>query len=104
MSKKRGLSADEKVQKTKEFLLEKREPFTLKELERLLPKAKGVVFQSVKECLAVLQVPLTLWCDWRLECFTLADSGQIFFFHAWAALGIVFLSYCCCLTDNFLHE
>eukprot|EP00668_Euglena_longa_P011601 GGOE01014009.1.p1 GENE.GGOE01014009.1~~GGOE01014009.1.p1 ORF type:complete len:206 (-),score=78.21 GGOE01014009.1:223-840(-) len=54
MSKKKGLSMDEKYEKAKEFLLQRKEPFTLKELEKLLPKAKGIVWQSVKQIVDTL--------------------------------------------------
>lgn len=52
--KKIGLSIEEKVVKVEEFLSERPEPFTFKELELALPKVKGVVSQSVQECLDVL--------------------------------------------------
>eukprot|EP00667_Euglena_gracilis_P020841 EG_transcript_22650 len=54
MSKRKGLSMDEKYEKAKEFLLQRKEPFTLKELEKLLPKAKGIVWQSVKQIIDTL--------------------------------------------------
>jgi len=54
MSKKKGLSMDEKYVKAKEFFLEKKEPFTLKELEKMLPKSKGIVWQSVKPIIDTL--------------------------------------------------
>mmetsp|Transcript_29743 Transcript_29743/g.53414 ORF Transcript_29743/g.53414 Transcript_29743/m.53414 type:complete len:206 (-) Transcript_29743:619-1236(-) len=54
MSKKKGLSMEEKYDKAKEFLLQKAEPFTMKELEKYLPKAKGIVWQSVKQVVETL--------------------------------------------------
>ena len=36
------------------FTLQQAEPFTLKELEKLLPKAKGIIWQSVKPCIETL--------------------------------------------------
>ena len=49
MSKKRGLSLEEKRQKMLEVFYEKKDFFLLKELEKIGPKEKGVVAQSVKE-------------------------------------------------------
>eukprot|EP00996_Jenningsia_fusiforme_P002531 NODE_3356_length_993_cov_17.047669_g3084_i0.p1 GENE.NODE_3356_length_993_cov_17.047669_g3084_i0~~NODE_3356_length_993_cov_17.047669_g3084_i0.p1 ORF type:complete len:206 (+),score=52.26 NODE_3356_length_993_cov_17.047669_g3084_i0:125-742(+) len=63
MSKKRGLSPEEKIERTKDYLLEKQEPFTLKELERLLPKAKGIIFNSVKQCVETLVADGVVECD-----------------------------------------
>ena len=56
MSNKRrpGLSIEEKTQRVEQYLQERRAPFTLKELEAQLPKAKGVIFQAVLECLETL--------------------------------------------------
>ncbi|TBT99987.1 meiotic nuclear division protein Mnd1 [Hamiltosporidium tvaerminnensis] len=45
---------EEKRQKVLDFFKEKKEFFTLKELEKLLPKAKGVVSQKVKEIIQSL--------------------------------------------------
>ncbi|GAB6030188.1 Meiotic nuclear division protein 1 [Chamberlinius hualienensis] len=49
MSKKRGLSLDEKRQKMIEIFYEKKDFFSLKELEKIGPKEKGIVSQSVKD-------------------------------------------------------
>jgi len=49
MSKKRGMSADEKAQSLQELYLEEVSVFNLKELEKLAPKKKGIVQQSVKD-------------------------------------------------------
>lgn len=49
MSKKRGLSAEEKRTRMMEIFFEKKEFFQLKELERLGPKEKGITSMSVKE-------------------------------------------------------
>ncbi|PLW06218.1 hypothetical protein PCANC_26266 [Puccinia coronata f. sp. avenae] len=46
---KRGLSAEEKQKRTLEFFHENDSFFTLKDLTKLIPKAKGVVAQSVEE-------------------------------------------------------
>jgi len=48
------LQADEKVKRLHDLLLEKKSFFSLKELEKLAPKEKGIVPQSVKEALEVL--------------------------------------------------
>jgi len=52
--KKKGLSTDEKVAKIEEFFVEHPEPFTMKELLALIPKAKGVIPQSIEECVELL--------------------------------------------------
>ena len=54
MSRKKGMSIEEKVLKVEEFFAERQEPFTMKELEAALPKAKGVIWQSVQECVTQL--------------------------------------------------
>lgn len=53
-AKKKGLSIEEKVIKVEEWLTENPHPFTLKEMMTLIPKAKGVIPQSIEECLEVL--------------------------------------------------
>jgi hypothetical protein len=52
--RKAGLSVEEKINRTESFLQESRLPFTLKELESILYKTKGIVPQSVLECLETL--------------------------------------------------
>ncbi len=54
MSKKRGLSADEKRSRMLDLFYEKKDFFLLKELERMAPKEKGIVSQSVKDVLQSL--------------------------------------------------
>ncbi|VDD75452.1 unnamed protein product [Mesocestoides corti] len=54
MSKKRGLSLEEKREKMTEFFHEKKDFFTLKELERLCPKEKGIPSMTVKDVLMSL--------------------------------------------------
>jgi len=49
MSKKRGLSLEEKRQKMLEIFFEKKTFFQLKELEKIAPKEKGITPMSVKE-------------------------------------------------------
>lgn len=48
MSKKKALSADEKRTKMLEIFHETQDVFQLKDLEKIAPKEKGVVQQSVK--------------------------------------------------------
>ena len=54
MSKKRGLSLEEKRQRLLDIFYEKRDFFLLKELEKIGPKEKGIVSQSVKDVLQSL--------------------------------------------------
>ncbi|CCW66030.1 unnamed protein product [Phytomonas sp. Hart1] len=54
MSKKKGLSAEEKVEKIARWFDAHAEPYTLKELQSLIPKATGVIYQSIDECVEVL--------------------------------------------------
>nr|XP_013189712.1 unnamed protein product [Amyelois transitella] len=49
MSKKRGLSADEKKTRMLEIFHQSKDFFQLKELEKIAPKEKGITVQSVKE-------------------------------------------------------
>ncbi|BDA42760.1 Meiotic nuclear division protein 1 homolog [Coccomyxa sp. Obi] len=53
MSKKRGLSIDEKKLKVLEIFHESKDVFVLKDLEKLAPK-RGVIAQSVKEVVQAL--------------------------------------------------
>ncbi|VDK39065.1 unnamed protein product [Taenia asiatica] len=54
MSKRRGLSGDEKRERMMELFYEKNEFFTLKELERLSHKEKGIPSMTVKDVLMSL--------------------------------------------------
>ncbi|KAJ2940442.1 hypothetical protein O0L34_g124 [Tuta absoluta] len=49
MSKKRGMSAEEKRTKMLEIFHQSKDFFQLKELEKIAPKEKGITMQSVKE-------------------------------------------------------
>lgn len=49
MSKKKGVSAEEKRTRMLDIFYEKKEVFQLKELEKIAPKEKGIVVQSVKD-------------------------------------------------------
>ncbi|XP_031827621.1 meiotic nuclear division protein 1 homolog [Nomia melanderi] len=54
MSKRKGVSLDEKRARMLQIFYEKKEFFTLKELEKIAPKEKGIVVQSVKDILQAL--------------------------------------------------
>lgn len=54
MSKRKGVSLDEKRTRMLQIFYEKREFFTLKELETIAPKEKGIVVQSVKDIVQAL--------------------------------------------------
>ncbi|KOC65436.1 Meiotic nuclear division protein 1 like protein [Habropoda laboriosa] len=54
MSKRKGVSLDEKRTRMLQLFYERREFFTLKELEKIAPKEKGIVGQSVKDVLQAL--------------------------------------------------
>ncbi|XP_033747912.1 meiotic nuclear division protein 1 homolog isoform X1 [Pecten maximus] len=54
MSKKKGLSVDEKRSRMMDFFFEKKDFFTLKELERMCQKEKGITSMSVKDILTSL--------------------------------------------------
>ncbi|KAI3643648.1 hypothetical protein MP228_009812 [Amoeboaphelidium protococcarum] len=54
MSNRKGLSFDEKRHRLTELFYETKEVYTLKELEKIAPKQKGIVSQSVKEVLESL--------------------------------------------------
>jgi hypothetical protein len=56
---KKGVSKSDKLKRTIEYLYEKREPFMLKDLERDLPKAKGIIAQ-VCGCVFTAPCPLSL--------------------------------------------
>ncbi|XP_014290200.1 meiotic nuclear division protein 1 homolog [Halyomorpha halys] len=54
MSKKKGLSMEEKKQRMLQLFYEKKDFFQLKELEKLAPKEKGIIVQSVKDVVQTL--------------------------------------------------
>jgi Fe2+ or Zn2+ uptake regulation protein len=54
MSKRKGVSHDEKRMRMLQIFYEKKEFFTLKEIEKIAPKEKGIVVQSVKDVLQTL--------------------------------------------------
>ncbi|XP_013794197.1 meiotic nuclear division protein 1 homolog isoform X1 [Limulus polyphemus] len=49
MSKRKGLSIEEKRQRLLQLFYEKKDVFQLKDLEKIAPKEKGIISQSVKE-------------------------------------------------------
>lgn len=51
MSKRKGVSFDEKRMRMLQIFYEKKEFFTLKDLERIAPKEKNIVVQTVKDIL-----------------------------------------------------
>ncbi|PIO56585.1 Mnd1 family protein, partial [Teladorsagia circumcincta] len=61
-SRKKGLSLEEKRAKMLELFYESQEFFQMKELEKIAPKQKGVIAQSVKE------VTQSLVDDGLVEC------------------------------------
>ncbi|XP_043260828.1 meiotic nuclear division protein 1 homolog [Colletes gigas] len=54
MSRRKGVSLDEKRMRMLQIFYEKREFFTLKEVEKIASKEKGIVVQSVKDVLQAL--------------------------------------------------
>lgn len=51
---KKGLSLEEKRQKTMEYFYETKDVFLMKDLEKILPKSKGITSMSVKEVVTSL--------------------------------------------------
>lgn len=49
MSKRKGVSAEEKKTRMLQLFYEKKEFFQLKELEKIAPKEKGIIVNSVKD-------------------------------------------------------
>lgn len=54
MSKRKGVSLDEKRIRMLQIFYERKEFFTLKELEKIAPKEKNIVVQAVKDVLQAL--------------------------------------------------
>ena len=63
MSKKKGLSIEEKIVKVEEYFHQHQVPFTMKELMVVIPKAKGVIYQSVEECVELLVSENRVQCE-----------------------------------------
>eukprot|EP00211_Chloroparvula_japonica_P008676 CAMPEP_0119155620 /NCGR_PEP_ID=MMETSP1310-20130426/51840_1 /TAXON_ID=464262 /ORGANISM="Genus nov. species nov., Strain RCC2339" /LENGTH=169 /DNA_ID=CAMNT_0007148219 /DNA_START=80 /DNA_END=586 /DNA_ORIENTATION=+ len=55
MSKRKGLSMEEKRERMLKFILDSKSLWTVQELEKTLPKKCGIVSQSVKEVLEGLE-------------------------------------------------
>lgn len=54
MSKRKGVSAEEKRTRMLQLFYEKQDFFQLKELEKIAPKEKGIIAQSVKDVIQSL--------------------------------------------------
>lgn len=54
MSKRKGVSAEEKRTRMLQLFYEKKDFFQLKELEKIAPKEKGIIAQSVKDVVQCL--------------------------------------------------
>lgn len=54
MSKRKGLSAEEKKSKMLQIFYQKKDVFQLKELEKIAPKEQGIIVNSVKDVLQSL--------------------------------------------------
>eukprot|EP00741_Cyanophora_paradoxa_P022372 tig00021462_g21599.t1 len=54
MSKRKGLSLEEKREKMLEIFIDSKDVFQLKDIEKIAPKEKGIIVQSVKEVLQSL--------------------------------------------------
>lgn len=71
MSRKKGLSKDEKLIGMQELMMESKDIWTLKELEKECPRKKGITSMSVKEVLQEL-------CDNDLVSFEKIGSGNFY--------------------------
>ncbi|XP_054108841.1 meiotic nuclear division protein 1 homolog isoform X3 [Callithrix jacchus] len=74
MSKKKGLSAEEKRTRMMEIFFETKDVFQLKDLEKIAPKEKGITSMSVKE---VLQ---SLVDDSMVDCERIGTSNYYWAF------------------------
>uniref|UniRef100_A0A2K5BXI4 Mnd1 HTH domain-containing protein n=1 Tax=Aotus nancymaae TaxID=37293 RepID=A0A2K5BXI4_AOTNA len=74
MSKKKGLSAEEKRTCMMEMFFETKDIFQLKDLEKIAPKEKGITSMSVKE---VLQ---SLVDDGMVDCERIGTSNYYWAF------------------------
>lgn len=71
MSRKKGMSREEKLTAMQALMMESNTIWTLKELEKDCPKKKGIISQSVKEILQEL-------CDNDLVSFDKIGSGNFY--------------------------
>lgn len=60
---RKGVSYEEKRKRTMDFLMEKRDFFMLRELEKMLPKEKGIVSQTVKDIVQSLVDDRLITCE-----------------------------------------
>ncbi|XP_063116932.1 meiotic nuclear division protein 1 homolog isoform X1 [Cavia porcellus] len=74
MSKKKGLSAEEKRARMMQIFFETKDVFQLKDLEKIAPKEKGITAMSVKE---VLQ---SLVDDSMVDCERIGTSNYYWAF------------------------
>ncbi|KAM9749855.1 meiotic nuclear division protein 1 homolog isoform 2-T2 [Dama dama] len=74
MSKKKGLSAEEKRTRMMEIFFETKDVFQLKDMEKIAPKEKGITAMSVKE---VLQ---SLVDDGMVDCERIGTSNYYWAF------------------------
>ncbi|XP_076995691.1 meiotic nuclear division protein 1 homolog isoform X1 [Tamandua tetradactyla] len=74
MSKKKGLSAEEKRTRMMEIFFETKDVFQLKDMEKIAPKEKGITSMSVKE---VLQ---SLVDDGMVDCERIGTSNYYWAF------------------------
>ncbi|XP_034517393.1 meiotic nuclear division protein 1 homolog isoform X2 [Ailuropoda melanoleuca] len=74
MSKKKGLSAEEKRARMMEIFFETKDVFQLKDMEKIAPKEKGITAMSVKE---VLQ---SLVDDGMVDCERIGTSNYYWAF------------------------
>ena len=71
MSRKRGMSREEKLLAMQELMMDSKDIWTLKDLEKECPKKKGINAMSVKEILQEL-------CDNDLVSFEKIGSGNFY--------------------------
>ncbi|CUG91431.1 Hypothetical protein, putative [Bodo saltans] len=62
-SKKKGLSMEEKANRVEEWFARHPQPYLLKEITTLVPKATGVIPQSIEEALELLLSEDRITCD-----------------------------------------
>ncbi|XP_070361036.1 meiotic nuclear division protein 1 homolog isoform X5 [Equus asinus] len=74
MSKKKGLSAEEKRARMMEIFFETKDVFQLKDMEKIAPKEKGITAMSVKE---ILQ---SLVDDGMVDCERIGTSNYYWAF------------------------
>ena len=73
---KKGLSLEEKRKKMLEILYETKDFFLLKELEKIAPKQKGIIAQSVKDVLQSLVDDNLVDTD-KIGTFIMCDQASL---------------------------